>query len=347
MARCLRSVFVVLLLFALAAPVCAGETWKLTILHTNDRHGQMEMAPYQWDESPFSEAARDLGGMARMATAVEQIRARVGNAVVLVDTGDVFARGPWHEKWYGEPEIEAMNAMGYDMLCVGNNEFKAIWEDPVSKELMLRLMRRSRFPWLAANLTLGESAPPGCDSLAFVEGIHPFIVRSFGHVRVGFLGLTTAASAEYPHLGDWKVGDPVEAARRWVAKARKECDILIAVTHLGARTDMALARDVEGIDAIVGGHSHTFVSEPLLVPNPHGVDVPIAQAGEHGVVLGRLDLVFEKQGQDGWRLAEAKVELIPIDRSYPESPAVARVLSGYMTESEDAVGREPALAPAG
>ena len=347
MSRILRGVCAALLLFALVAPAGAGDSWKLTILHTNDRHGRMEMGPRQWDGSTFSDAPRDLGGMARMATAVERIRAGADHAVVLIDTGDVFARGPWHEKWYGEPEIEAMNAMGYDMLCVGNNEFKAMWADPVSKEMMLRLMRRSRFPWLAANLTLGDGPPPGCDSLAFVEGIHPFIVRSFGEVRVGFLGLTTAAAAEYPHLEGWTVGDPMEAARKWVVKARKECDILIAVTHLRTQVDMALAREVEGIDAIVGGHSHTFVSEPFFVPNPRGVDVPIAQAGEHGVVLGRLDLVFQKQGEEGWRLAETKVELIPIDRSYAESPAVARVLSRYLTESEEALAREPASAPAG
>lgn len=347
MPRAWRRMSFVLLLVVLAAPAWAGETWKLTILHTNDRHGQMEMGPYQWGESPFSEGPRELGGMARMATAVARIRERTDNALALVDAGDVFTRGPWHEKWYGEPEIEAMNAMGYDMLCVGNNEFKAIWADPVSKEMMLRLMRRSRFPWLSANLTLGDGAPPGCDSLAFVEGIHPFVVRLLGEVRVGFLGLTTSESAEYPHLEGWTVGDPMEAARKWVAKARKECDILIAVTHLGARGDMALAGEVEGIDAIVGGHSHTFVSEPFLVPNPQGVEVPIAQAGENGVVLGRLDLVFHKQGEDGWRVAEAKVELIPIDRSFPECPTVTRVLSRYLTEVEDALGGQPVVAPAG
>ncbi|HUU54027.1 MAG TPA: bifunctional UDP-sugar hydrolase/5'-nucleotidase [Armatimonadota bacterium] len=347
MPRTLKGIFFALLLVVLAVPAWAGETWKLTILHTNDRHGRMEMAPYQWEDSPFSEAARDLGGLARMATAIEQIRARTNNPLVLVDTGDVFTRGPWHEKWYGEPEIEAMNAMGYDMLCVGNNEFKAINEDPVSKGMMLRLMRRSRFPWLAANLTLGDGAPPGCDSLAFVEGIHPFVVRSFEGVRVGFLGLTTAASSEYPHLKGWTVGDPVEAARKWVAKARAECDILIAVTHLGARTDMALVGKVEGIDAIIGGHSHTFVSEAFLVPNQRGIDVPIAQAGEGGVVLGRLDLAFHREGEDGWRLADTTVELVPIDRSFAESPALSRMLSRYLVESEDALEAQPVPAPAG
>ncbi len=214
MSPLVKRLAIVLVLVLAAAPVPADETFRLTILHTNDRHGHVEMAAYQREESPFSEGARDLGGAARMATVIERIRAGTGNAVVVVDAGDVFGGRPGRDTWYGEPEIEAMNLMGYDMLCVGNHELKAVSGDPVSKEIMLRLMRRSRFPWLAANLTLGDGPPPGCDSLAFVEGIHPFVVRSFEGVQVGFLGLTTADAAGYPHLKGWTVGDPIEAARR-------------------------------------------------------------------------------------------------------------------------------------
>jgi len=345
MRRILGRLTLIVLLAALAAPAWAGGTWHLTILHSNDLHGMMETHECQGEGSPFADEARELGGLARRATAIRQLRKATPNPVVVVDTGDVFTRGPWHERWFGEPEIEAMNVMGYDMLCVGNNEFKAIWKDPASKEMMLSLMRRSRFPWLAANVTWGgcpsaevENAPP-------IEGIHPFVVRMFDGVRVGFLGLTAPRAAQYPHLEGWTISDPVEAAKRWVPIARKECDILIAVTHLGVMTDGRLAGEVAGIDAIVGGDSHTFLSQPVTVMNPLGEKVPIVQAGEHGVVLGRLDLIFEHC--ERWRLKEAKGELIPIDESFSEDAAVRALLSRYLAPEQPELVPAAAPVPAG
>jgi 2',3'-cyclic-nucleotide 2'-phosphodiesterase (5'-nucleotidase family) len=337
----LLAVLLASLLAAPAGPAWAGTTWQLTILHTNDLHGMMVTHEYQGEFSPFADEARRLGGLARRATAIEQLRRGIESPVVVMDTGDVFTRGPWHERWFGEPEIEAMNLMGYDMLCVGNNELKAIWDDPASKGMMLLLMRRSRFPWLAANLTWGGSPSAEMEGVGPVEGIHPFVVRMLGGVRVGFLGLTTPAAAEYPHLTGWVVGDPIEAAERWVPLARKECDVLFAVTHLGRAGDERLAAEVAGIDAIVGGHSHTFISRPVMVKNPLGREVPIAQAGELGVVVGRLDLTFEHG--EGWRLTEARGELIPIDESFPEDPAVKALLEPYLApERAEAL---PAVVP--
>jgi 2',3'-cyclic-nucleotide 2'-phosphodiesterase (5'-nucleotidase family) len=344
--RLMLAVLLAVLIAALAGPGWAGKTWQLTILHTNDLHGMMVTHEYQSEFSPFGDEARRLGGLARRASAIEQLRREIEHPVVVMDTGDFFTRGPWHERWSGEPEIEAMNLMGYDMLCVGNNELKAIWDDPASKGMMLSLMRRSRFPWLAANLSWGGSPSAEVEGVGPVEGIHPFVVRMLGGVRVGFLGLTSPASAEYPHLTGWVVGDPIEAARRWVPPAREECDVLIAVTHLGRGGDEQLAAEVAGIDAIVGGHSHTFLLEPVMVKNPLGREVPIAQAGELGVVLGRLDLTFEHG--EGWRLTEAKAELIPIDESLPEDPAVKALLGPYLApERAEALPATAVPVPAG
>ncbi|UCC69013.1 MAG: bifunctional metallophosphatase/5'-nucleotidase [Armatimonadota bacterium] len=343
MPRFLKRLSLVVLLAAVAAPAWAGDTFRLTIVHSNDLHGMMEPHEYQREDSPFADEPRELGGLARRAAGLRQLRKAAGNPVVVVEAGDLFTKGPWHERWFGEPEIEALNMMGYDMLCVGNNEFKAIWDDAASKEMMLTLMRRSRFPWLAANVTWGgcpsaevEEAPP-------IEGIHPFVVRTFDGVRVGFLGLTAPRAAEYPHLEGWTISDPFEAAKRWVPIARKECDILIAVTHLGANTDKRLAAEVAGIDAIVGGDSHTFLSQPVMAANPAGEKVPIVQAGESGVTLGKMDLTFERRAA-GWRLTEAKGELIPIGKSLPEDRAVRALLDRYLApERREAV---PAAEPA-
>lgn len=297
-----------------------AETQRITILHTNDLHGML--VPFDYPGAPLQHVPpmKNAGGLARRAALVKRIRSAAKNPVLFLDAGDVFTQGPWHRRFYGEPEIEAMNLMGYDAMCVGNNEFQATGTTE-AKAKMLMLMRRSRFPWIAANLTVGDTGVP-------VEGIHPFVVRRAGKLRVGLLGLTAERSAYYPQTQGWTISDAVDAAKRWVPVARKECDVLIAVTHVGMWRDRQIARQVAGIDAIVGGDTHIFAHAPEMVKNPDGVLVPIVQAGEYGVMLGKLDLVFEKK--DAWRLVRTEYKLIPLDSSVPEDGAVKELLESYL-----------------
>jgi 2',3'-cyclic-nucleotide 2'-phosphodiesterase (5'-nucleotidase family) len=332
--------FVILLLLAGVAPCFGGEIWQLTVLHSNDVHGMMRPFDYHGNYPGLAGKQADVGGMARRATLVKQLRGEVTHPMLLVDTGDIFTRGPWHTRWYGIPEIEAMNLMGYDLVCVGNNELKGS-AGTESQDKMCLLMRRSRFPWVAANLTVEGTATAARRAL-LVEGVQPFVVRAFGAVRVGLLGLTAPQADTYPQIKGWRVGDPIEAAKRWVPRARRECDILIAVTHIGERLDRQLAQQVAGIDAIVGGHSHTFLASPILVKNPAGIEVPIVQAGELGVVLGRLDLTFERSG--GWRFKGAQEHLLPITGALPEDSQVKHLLQSYL--DKPAASALPSLARA-
>ena len=339
----MRRISVCLLAFFLAIACWAGETWQFTILHTNDLHGWMMPFDYQitnirfmsqeFVDPRYTEA--NAGGLARRATLIAELRKTIDHPYALIDTGDIFTRGPWHKQFYGVPEIQAYNQLGYDMLCVGNNEFKAT-SGVDSQQIMLGLMRQSKFPWLAANLTVGDTGVP-------VEGIHPFIVRRYGAMRVGFLGLTAPRSKDYPQTKGWTISDPIEAAKHWVPLARKECDILIAVTHLGTPMDQQLAAQVSGIDAIVGGDSHTFIPTPLLVKNPLGVQVPIVQAGAYGVCLGRLDLTFEKT--DSWHLVKSTGELLPVNATIPEDPAMQHLLEQWIAPATPKkIGQCPCLA---
>jgi len=309
--RLTRALLIVFLLLSVCFPSWSAQTLRLTILHTNDLHGMMQPFDYEGGSAFLAGKHADMGGMVRRATLIKSLRKQTKNPLVVIDTGDIFTRGPWHTRHFGMPEIEAMNLMGYDMLCVGNNEFKAT-AGPESKGTFLLLMRRSRFPWLAANLTVEGLAP--------VEGVHPFIVRTFGDVRVGFLGLTAPRAAGYPQTVGWRISDPLEAAKYWVPIARKECDILIAITHIGEQMDQQLAAQVEAIDAIVGGDSHSFIPAPIMVRNPAGIEVPIVQAGEHGVVLGRFDLTFRKI--EDWRLVHSEEQRTTVEdhRLYRRRP---------------------------
>jgi len=342
MKRLVRPVrlFLVALLLACVAPSWGGDTWQITVLHGNDLHGMMQPFDYQGNYPGLAGRHANLGGMARRATLIKRLRREVKNPMLVVEAGDLFTRGPWHTRWHGVPEIEAMNLMGCDLLCVGNNELKAT-ADTESQDKMRVLVRRSRFPWVSANLTVDGTATAERPALP-VQGVQPFVVRAFGRLRVGLLGLTAPRADTYPQVKGWRVGDPIEAAKRWVPLARKECDILIAVTHIGEKLDRQLAQQVEGIDAIIGGDSHTFLAQPVWVKNPAGVDVAIAQAGERGVVLGRLDLTFEYRS--GWHLKAAEEHLLPITAALPEDPGLKRLLASYL--DEPAVSAVPRLAPA-
>jgi 2',3'-cyclic-nucleotide 2'-phosphodiesterase (5'-nucleotidase family) len=347
----MRRPYLVPLFLLLALVSWAGETCELTILHTNDLHGWMRPFDFLAANAQFVAAeggkpdarfaAADAGGLARRATMVAGLRKEIDHPVMLIDAGDISTRGPWHGRVGADPIVAAYNAIGYDMICVGNNDLKLL-PGVEAQGAMLTLMRQCRFPWLAANLTVGDTGVP-------VEGVHPFIVRRIGEVRVGFLGLTAPRAATYPQTKGLTVANPIEAAKKWVPLARKECDILIAVTHIGSDSDKVLAAKVEGIDAIVGGDSHTFLPTPLSVANPKGVQVPIAQAGAYGVRLGRFDLTFEK-ADDGWHLVKSAGALLPVDAKTAEDPAITRVLDMWLAPAAPAkVGylpQWPALARA-
>jgi len=131
--------------------------------------------------------------------------------------------------------------------------------------------------------------------------------------------------------------------------ARKECDILIAVTHIGvhpnggASLDRSLAAIVPGIDAIIGGDSHTFLARPQVVDGPDGRKVPIFQAGEQGVVLGRADLTFE-QTDAGWHLTAFDGKLIPVDKTVQDDPVIKQLLDRWLAPKPAAMVPELAWA---
>jgi 2',3'-cyclic-nucleotide 2'-phosphodiesterase (5'-nucleotidase family) len=162
-------------------------------------------------------------------------------------------------------------------------------------------------------------------------------------VRIAFLGLTAQRSSTYPQTKGLVFTDPVAAAKIWVPRARAQADIVIAVTHVGVIDDERLARETRGIDAIVGGDSHTYLYRPVEQKNLDGVPVPIVQDGEFGVRLGRFDLTFERDAQSGWRLARFSDELIAVDGAVRADPAVAALVERYAHPLDIPVGVAPEL----
>src|SRR6266849_5699364 len=125
----------------------AGRRLELTLLHTNDVHGHM--LPYDYGDQV------DVGGAARRATLIDRIKRETHHPLLVIDSGDVVTRGPLWTEFEGKLDIDVMNALAYDLAAVGNNEFK-VRADTSAQGVLLDLVRRSHFPWIAANAFEGN-----------------------------------------------------------------------------------------------------------------------------------------------------------------------------------------------
>ena len=323
-----------------ALAFCVGgaalaDTQSLTILHDNDIHGHLRSFCYvEVAKGPTEHC--DVGGAARRATLIRDLKAKAAAPVLLIDSGDTSTRGPLITEYEGLDEIATMNAIGYDLAAVGNNEFKLkdaadIQDAAGAQGDLARLVAQSHFSWLAANVTEADGSP--------VPGVKPYVIRKVGKLRIAFVGFTAPRSATYPQTRGLKFTDPVASADVWIPKARAKADVVIAVTHIGVIDDQRLAKQTRGLDAIVGGDSHTYLYKLLEVKNLDGALVPIVQDGEFGVRLGVFDLTFEGDAAHGWRLTHYADRLEAVDDAIKPNPAVAELVEHYAHPLDKTVGQ--------
>ena len=292
--------------FLLAPTVFAAAPHRtLTVLHTNDLHGHVE--PWSgWGEL----AGRTVGGLDRLASAIKQARAEAGaGKTLLLDAGDTFGDTLIADRTQGKVMVDAMNAMGYDAMVIGNHE-----PDFTAATLKERI-REARFAVLAANIrnTNGHLYA------------RPYLLRVVNGVNVGILGLAypnTSATTAAKNVTGLEFLDAVETARNFVPRLRKEgAQLVIVLSHYGLAADQKLARQVPGIDLIVGGHSHNRMNEALREG-----DTLIVQAGAHGSDLGRIDLDIA----DG-RIVDHRRRLITIDNAtYTPDTKVTAIVAGHL-----------------
>lgn len=269
--------FALLLAIILAAPVVAREA-VVTILHTNDIHGRVLSTAYDTDQGP--------GGLARISTMIREIRAKVPQAIVL-DAGDAVQGTPTEFITQGETMINAMNVVGYDAVAYGNHEFD--WTQAATATNA----QRAKFPFLSANALDRLTGKP-------YGGAKEYVILTRDGVRIAVFGLTTTETPgiEWPNaISRVRFADPTPIAKRLVPELRKKADVVVCLSHLGYKVDLALAKAVPGIDIIIGGHSHTTLSKRVVVGK-----CIITQTGALGANLGRVDIRL--QGVPGkWRIA--------------------------------------------
>lgn len=259
-------------------------TERLTILHTNDTHSRLEPFPMDGGRN------QGMGGIAARAALISRLREE-NEHVLLLDAGDIFQGTPYFNLFKGEPEIKAMTALGYDATTIGNHDFDAGMEN-----LATQLTSHARFPMLVCNYDF--SGTP------MENKTRPYMVIKKGRLRVGIFGVGIEGRGLIPDnlFGATRYLDPVQQANETAdrLKRRENCDLVICLSHLGNKysdnkvSDEVLARETENIDLIIGGHTHTFLDNPLVYKNKNGNDTVVNQVGFAGIILGRLDFEFSK-----------------------------------------------------
>ncbi len=256
---------------------------RLTILHTNDMHSRIE--PFPSDNNRYA----GLGGMAKRATLIAKVREEEKN-VLLLDAGDIFQGTPYFNFFGGELEFKLMSQMGYDASTIGNHDF----DNGING--LAKMLPHAKFPFLSANYDFGANR--------LKEKFDPYKIFQKGNIKVGVFGLGIQLEGLVnANLSEGtKYLDPVGIANEMVQTLQqKQCDLIICLSHLGYKyqgnkiSDHSLAEKVDGIDLIIGGHTHTFLEAPLNYTNKNGHSTLINQVGWAGINMGRIDYEFVKR----------------------------------------------------
>jgi 5'-nucleotidase len=260
--------------------VADGET-LITILHTNDTHSQIDPLPDNDRLYPGK------GGVARRATLVKRVRKENPNTL-LIDAGDVFQGTPYFNFYKGEVEYKSMSLIGYDVVTLGNHDFDN------GVDALAAAMKFANFDFVSSNYDV--SATP------LQSRVKPYVVRELGGVRVGLfgMGISPANLITPENFKGVKYSDPIAAAREVVQalRGRERCTLVVGMSHLGYYPnsrgneigDSQVAAQVDGIDFIASGHTHTFMKAPAMTKQPQGGNTIIFQVGRSGIYVGRVDM---------------------------------------------------------
>lgn len=253
---------------------------RVTIFHTSDMHNKLTPG--------LAERLRDL------------VQSHPNS--LMLDSGDAIWSGNIFWRPGGEPILDLMSSVPYDAMCMGNREFHFLSAGLVTKT------SRARFPVLSANLRSAKHVRPGHvvpDASLRTCSPLPSAAFELDGIRVSVFGLSVPCITErmlVKKVSDYYFAEPVEAAAEIIPTLRKECDVLVALTHIGIKRDTELAETVPGIDVIIGGHTHTLAEE--RVGETH-----ILHSGMHAHYVRKVEIEL-KAGKVG-----VKTELIGLGKA--------------------------------
>ncbi len=299
------------------------DDFSIGLMHTNDTHANLDKTP-------------------KRATVIKELRAAYraeGKPSLLLDAGDVFSGTLYFNKFLGQADLELMNYMKYDMMTFGNHEFDL--GDTDNNIALKNFVTAAKFPFITANVDFSKNKSfNGLQKKTITAGpergkIYQGIIKEYKGQKIGFFGLTTEETKDIASPGTVAFANYIDSAKAAVKKLEdRGVNKIVALTHIGfddneaIDNDQLLARNVDGIDVIVGGHSHTKLEKPVVVDETvvPGKAEPtiIAQAYQYGDFLGNLDLTFDYKG----KLTEYNGSLIDVSTA-KEDVRAAEILKPY------------------
>ncbi len=300
-----------------AAPSFADYT--LNILHFNDWHSRIEgNNKYESTCSAEEETKGEcIGGAGRLVTAIAQERKKLeGQNVLLLNAGDSFQGSLFYITYKGTAEEEFLNQIKPDAVTLGNHEF----DD--GESALVPYLDKAQFPVVSANVLPNDKS-------GAAGKIKRSIVLEVGGQKIGIVGAVTNDTPELSSPGpNITIADDVKSITAEVEKLKAQgVNKIIAVTHIGYRRERDVIAKIPGIDVVVGGHSHSLLSNtdpkaegpyPTMVDNPDGSKVPVVQAASYSKYLGEFKVVFDDNGV----VKEASGDPIFLDKSITPDPAV-------------------------
>nr|WP_294939167.1 metallophosphatase [uncultured Flavobacterium sp.] len=268
------------------APETSSKMKKMTILHTNDVHSHIDPFPADHPKNP------NMGGVARRAALVEQIRKEEKN-VLLLDAGDIFQGTPYFNYYGGELEFKLMSMLNYDLATMGNHDFDNGIDGFYAQ------LPHAKFDFVSANYDFKNTILDGI--------VKPYKILQKDGLKIGIFGLGVELNGLVsPQLYKETVyHNPIEIAQDMaqILRHEKKCDLVICLSHIGFKykdfpdkvCDVMLAQKTKDIDLIIGGHTHTFLDKPVIEKNLDGREVLINQVGCYGINLGRIDFYFDEK----------------------------------------------------
>lgn len=241
---------------------------RVTIFHTSDMHNKL---------TP------------RLADRLREIKSSHPNSLLL-DSGDAIWSGNIYWRLGGEPILDLMNSVPYDAMCLGNREYHFLSAGLNSKT------SRSQFPVLSANLRSAKNRK--------ADAVKASVIFDVG-VRVGVFGLSVPCITErmmVKKMADHYFVQPIDEVVEIAARLKKECDLLVALTHIGISSDREIAQASPKIDLILGGHTHT-------IENSRIDSTTILHSGMYAHYVRKVDIEIDA-GE-----VEIESELIPLGKA--------------------------------
>lgn len=306
---------------------CTQADKQVVILFTNDTHSQI------YPIAPDAKRNADMGGVERRKVLIDSLRGEHPHAL-LVDAGDVVQGTPYFNFYGGEVETMVLNELGYDVRTIGNHEYDN------GGEALATMLRSYEGITVSSNYTFNR------DDLR--ELIVPSWMCEAGGVKVGFVALNiNPEGLLFPlHLQDINYHDPIAYGDSLALQLRQQgADVVVALSHLGFTgevvnenvIDSVLVQNTRYIDFVVGGHSHTALTEPQIFTNLDGRKVAVGQTGKSGVNLGYVQLTLDGNGSND---IAVDYRLLPVDARYDDrlDPDFAAKLMPYKNQVDSAMG---------